>query len=60
MNSLIIIPGFVLAVLFLFAALPAKRAYTAARCFKIVASAFSISKICEAIIEYFRNNGTKS
>ncbi len=53
MNNLIIIFAFVLAILLLFAFLPPKRAYRAARCFKLVAGVFPLSKICDALIVYF-------
>ena len=56
MNNLKTILIFVYALLLLFAVLPQKNAYVAARCFKIVASAFSISKMCEALIAYFNRN----
>lgn len=55
MNNLIIILCFAFALIVLFACLPPKRAYVSARCFKIVASAFSISKVCDAVIEYYKN-----
>lgn len=53
MTNLMILLCFVFMVLVLFACLPPKRAYVAARCFKLVASAFSITKICDAIIAYY-------
>jgi hypothetical protein len=55
MSNLIIVLTFVLVLLVLFACLPPKRAYDSANCFKIVAGAFSINKLCEALIEYFKN-----
>ncbi|SHL77948.1 hypothetical protein SAMN05444366_1528 [Flavobacterium saccharophilum] len=55
MNNLIIMSCLVCFLIVLFACLPAERAYRAAKCFKLVASAFSISKICDAIISYYRN-----
>lgn len=56
MSNLIIVLTFVLVLLVLFASLPPKRAYDAVNCFKILAGAFSINKLCEALIEYFKNN----
>jgi hypothetical protein len=56
MNNLIIVLTFFLVLLVLFACLPTKRAYVAAKCFKSVIGAFPIDKICEVIIEYFKNN----
>lgn len=55
MSDLMIIACLIFALIVFFACLPPKRAYVAARCFKLVASAFSISKICDAIINYYRN-----
>jgi hypothetical protein len=54
MTDLMIIACLIFALIALFACLPRKRAYDSAECFKIVASAFSISKICEAIIAYYK------
>lgn len=55
MTNLMIILCFIFALIVFFACLPPKRAYVSARCFKIVASAFSIGKVCEAVIEYYKN-----
>lgn len=55
MTDLMIIACLIFALNVLYAFLPPKRAYVSAKCFKIVASAFSISKICDAIITYYKN-----
>ncbi len=55
MNNLIIMLVFVFATLVLFACLPPKRAYLAVKCFKLIASVFPISKICDALIAYYNN-----
>jgi hypothetical protein len=55
MNDLTIVLTFVLAMLVLFASLPPKRAYVAAKCFRMVIGVLPISKICEAVIEYFNS-----
>lgn len=51
-----IVLTFVVVLIILFAILPPKRAYVAAKCFKMVIGVLPISKICEAAIEYFKNN----
>jgi hypothetical protein len=55
MTDLMIIACIIFALIALFACLPEKRAYVSVECFKIVASAFSIGKICDAIIAYYKN-----
>ncbi|WP_406845382.1 hypothetical protein [Flavobacterium soyae] len=55
MTAIIIISCLVFALNVLFACLPPKRAYVAAKCFKIVASAFSIGKVCDALVAYYKS-----
>lgn len=55
--TLIIVLVFVLLLLVFFASIPREKAYVSAKCFKMVIGVLPISKICQAIIEYFKNKG---